>query len=170
MDSLMLLISGKATWAPLYLLLLYLMWRKGGWRSVGLFAICAVAAVGLSDIVAGIFKHTGPLKHLWESFPVRLRPMHTPELEGLIHAIKGGGRFGTVSAHAATTTSVALIASLEIRKRWLTISMIVWVIAVSYSRIYLAYHFPQDILLGWCVGIICALIPYYLFSHKGRKK
>lgn len=133
---------------------------------MGIFALCALVAVGLSDLVAGIFKHSGPLKHVWESFPVRLRPMHTPEFDGLIHAIKGGGRYGTVSAHAATTISIALLAALEIRKCWFSMLLTVWVVAVAYSRIYLAYHFPQDILLGWATGALCAALPYFVFIRK----
>ncbi len=167
LDGLMTLISGKVTWLPLYIFLLFLVWRKGGWRSVGLFALCVIAAVGLSDIIAGIFKHSGLLKHVWESFPPRLRPMHTPEMEGLIHKIGGGGRYGTVSAHAATTTSVAIISALVLRYRRLTIALTIWVLAVSYSRIYLAFHFPQDILLGWAVGAVCAIPPYLLYRRIG---
>ncbi len=159
-DALMTLISGKVTWAPLYIFLLYLVWRKEGWRSVGLFALCVIAAVGLSDIVAGIFKHSGLLENLWESFPVRLRPSHTPELEGLVHKLRNGGRYGTVSAHAATTASIAIIASLYLRRRWLTITLTLWVVAISYSRIYLGLHFPQDILLGWATGALCAAVAY----------
>ncbi len=170
MDSIMMLISGKLTWIPLYIMLLYLVWRKGGWRMMGIFALCVIAAVGLSDIVAGIFKHTGLLKHAWESFPVRLRPMHTPELEGLIHSVVKGGKYGTVSAHAATTASIAIISGLTLRQRWLTITLRTWVFLVSYSRIYLAFHFPQDILLGWCVGALCALLPYFLLRKYLNKK
>ncbi|MFI3286103.1 MAG: phosphatase PAP2 family protein [Rikenellaceae bacterium] len=170
LDAIMTFASGKVTWVPLYISLLYLIWRKGGWRLVMIFALCVIAAVGLSDIIAGIFKHSGPLKHLWDSFPVRLRPMHTPELEGLIHKIGSGGRNGTVSAHAATTASIAIIAACELRKRWLTISLIAWVLLVSYSRIYLAYHFPQDILLGWATGALCAIIPYQIFKAVVNKK
>ncbi len=169
LDSIMSIVSGKATWAPLYILLLFLVWRKGGWRSVGIFTLCVIGAVALSDMVAGIFKHTGLLKHVWESFPVRLRPMHTAELEGLIHKIGGGGKYGTVSAHAATTTSIAIIAASVLRKHWLTTTLIVWVLAVSYSRIYLAYHFPQDILLGWLVGTLCAIALYPLYSRLAKK-
>ncbi len=168
LDSLMSLISGKVTWAPLYIFILYMVWRKGGWRTMGIFALCAIAAVGLSDLTAGIFKHSGPLKHVWESFPVRLRPMHTPELEGLIHVIKNGGRNGTVSAHASTTISIALLAAWEIRKRWVSIMLAAWVVAVGYSRIYLAYHFPQDILLGWATGTFCALLPGYVYFRLKR--
>ncbi len=158
LDSAMTIFSGKLTWAPLYVALLYAVWRKGGWRSLVVFLLCAVVAVGLSDMVAGIFKHTGPLKHLWQSFPVRLRPMHTPELEGLVHSLSAGGQYGTVSAHAATTASVAIIAGCKLRKKLTSALLIVWVLLVSYSRIYLGYHFPQDILLGWFTGALCSAI------------
>ncbi len=168
MDSLMILVSGRVTWLPLYLFILYMIWRKSGWRGVGLFALCVIAAVGLSDMISGIFKHSGPLKHVWESFPVRLRPMHTPELEGLIRKIVGGGKYGTVSAHAATTTSIAIFAALELRRRWLTIMLVLWVLLVSYSRIYLWYHFPQDILLGWATGAVCVALPYFIYSRYLR--
>ncbi len=168
-DTLMSVASGKATWIPLYIALLYLGWRKGGWRQVGMMALCIIAAVALSDMVAGIFKHTGLLKNLWESFPVRLRPMHTPELEGLIHKLGGGGKYGTISAHAATTTSIATIGALILRKGWLTTLLVVWVLLVSYSRIYLSFHFPQDILLGWATGVLCAAIPYLLYSRVAKK-
>ncbi len=171
LDTVMTIISGKVTWTPLYIALLYAVWRKGGWRAVAIFFLCAVAAVGLADMVAGIFKHTGPLKHLWESFPVRLRPMHTPALEGLVHTVKGGGQYGTVSAHAATTASVAIIAGWNLRNRVISALLVLWVVAVSYSRIYLGYHFPQDILLGWLTGAVCAVIPLFVakaISSKNR--
>lgn len=153
-DSLMLIASGKLTWLPLYLLLLYVVWRKSGWRGVLLFLLGAAAIVGLSDMVAGIFKHTGLLKGVLPDFPARLRPSHTPELEGLIHNLAKGGRYGTVSAHAATTLGVALWSIYSLRSRWVYVVMPIYALLVAYSRIYLGVHFPQDILLGWGVGIL----------------
>ena len=162
LDSLMSIFSGKFTWAPLYIALLYVVWKRGGTRALIIFFVSVVAAVVLSDIVAGIFKHSGPLKHLWSTFPVRLRPMYTPDLEGLVHVVGTGGAFGTVSAHAATTASVATISIYNIRHKAVAICLILWVLTVSYSRIYLGYHFPQDILLGWITGIACAAIVLFL--------
>ena len=99
MDRLMLLCSGKLTWVPLYALILWLVYRRTGLRNLLLFAGLAVLSVVLTDIVAGIFKHSGLLKNLLPDFQPRLRPMYTPELEGLVHVVKRGGQFGTVSAH-----------------------------------------------------------------------
>ncbi len=165
MDSLMLFCSGKATWAPLYLLLLWLVWRKAGWRNLLLFIVLAVLGVVLTDWVAGIFKHSGPLKGLLPDFQPRQRPMYTPELEGLVHVIKWGGEFGTVSAHAATTCSVALLSAAVVRRRWLSILLALWVVLVCYSRIYLAYHFPLDILYGLLLGGAVVGVTYPLYRH-----
>lgn len=154
MDRAMILCSTPAVWTWLYLLTLWMVYRRGGWRAVLLFTAAAAVAIGLSDIIAGIFKHSGLLKNLWPSFPARLRPMHTPELEGLVHVVREGGRYGTVSAHAATMTAMALLAVCTLRRRWFTAVMITAVVLICYSRIYLAYHFPMDILLGIATGIV----------------
>lgn len=153
-DRIMVLCSTPAAWAWLYLLMLWLVWRRGGWRALLLFAAAAAAALGLADMVAGIFKHSGLLGGLWPSFPARLRPMYTPELEGLIHTVREGGRYGTVSAHAATMTALCVTAIPAVRRRWFSVLIIAAAAIVCYSRIYLAYHFPVDIALGAAVGLL----------------
>lgn len=153
-DRIMVLCSTPAAWAWLYILMLWLVWRRGGWRALLLFAAAAAVALGLADMVAGIFKHSGLLGGLWPSFPARLRPMHTPELEGLVHAVRDGGRYGTVSAHAATMTALCVTAIPAVRRRWFSALILVATAVICYSRIYLAYHFPVDIALGVVVGLL----------------
>ena len=160
MDKLMTAISGVAMWIPLYLLILWLVWRKEGWRGTVAFVICVALAMGLADMLCGIFKHSGMLKHLWESFPVRHRPMFDSAVRDMAHVVSyRHGAFGTVSAHAATTCALATISSLVIRKGWYTGMIFCVVVLISYSRIYLACHFPLDIALGLMVGAVtgCAM-------------
>jgi undecaprenyl-diphosphatase len=52
---------------------------------------------------------------------------------------------------------------MVLRRKWFTVLMIVVAPLVCYSRIYLACHFPQDILLGAAVGVISALCGAGLF-------
>ncbi len=169
LDRLMIFASGHTSWALLYLLILYLVYRNRGWRGV-LFSLLAIGlAVGLSDIIAGVFKHSGLLKGLLPNFPVRLRPMHTPELDGLVHTVKMGGLYGTVSAHAATSISIGVIATLAIRIKWFAALMWAQVLIVCYSRIYLGYHFPQDILLGAAVGALSGGVIWLIFRKYIQK-
>ena len=164
MDKIMVLFSTPLFWVWLYIIMLWLVWRKYSWRGVLLFLVAAAVAAGISDMVAGIFKHTGLLKNLWSDFPARLRPMHTPELEGLIHVVKQGGKYGTVSAHAATMFSVLILSTTTIRRAWFGWMMGLAVVAICYSRIYLAYHFPMDILLGALTGLMAGGVASLLFN------
>ena len=170
MDTLMKVVSTPAAWAWLYLLILWLVWRRSGWRGALLFLVLVAAAVGLSDLIAGIFKHSGLLKNLWPSFPARLRPMYTPELEGQVHVVKQGGMYGTVSAHAATMVSMAVLAIGTISRRWFTWLMVASVVVICYSRIYMAYHFPVDIALGTVVGLVSGGSMMALYRALERRK
>ena len=165
MDKAMLWASTPAVWAGRYLLIIFLVWRRYGWRGALLLLVAAGAVIGLADMIAGIFKHTGLLKDLWPSFPVRLRPMHTPALEGQVNNIlRVGGEYGTVSAHAATMVSLAVIAIAAIGRRWFAWLMVAAVVVVCYSRIYLGYHFPVDIALGATTGLVTGGIGLAIFK------
>lgn len=166
----MLAISTPAVWSWLYILILYMVWRGYGWRGVVLVVVAAAVAIGLSDMISGIFKHTGLLKNLWAEFPARLRPMYTPELEDLVsNVLRKGGQYGTVSGHAATMTALAVIAIPTIARRWFTCLMTAVVVLVCYSRIYLGYHFPMDIALGVVTGLVSSAVALLLYRWGVRR-
>ena len=169
MDRIMLLASTPAVWSWLYLLILYIVWRNKGWRGVLFFLVAAALAVVLGDMISGMFKHTGLLKNLWASFPARLRPMYTPELEGMVHVIKEGGRYGTVSGHAATMTAMTVLAISAVGRKWFTWLMLAVLVIVCYSRIYLAYHFPVDIGLGIVTGLVAGAAGLMLYRWAERR-
>ena len=182
-DRLMLIISGTTMWLPLYALILWLVWRRGGWRNVIVFTLLMVAALALSDMVSGIFKGNGLLGGLMPDFEPRWRPMFTPALEGLdiapdslrklrwltpdslaaagiahdwtVHVpIEAvSGRYGTVSAHAAVIVTLAVLSASVIRRKWFTWLMVFATLLICYSRIYLGKHFPMDLVWGTAVGI-----------------
>ena len=164
LDMVMTKISGIAIWLPLYLLIIYMVWRRYSWRGLLAFAVAMGVAIGVADIVSGIFKHQGILANLLPSFPARPRPMHTAEgLEFFTNGYYTGNKFGTVSGHSATIVAIALLSSIVIKRRWFSVLMVVVAAMVCYSRIYLACHFPQDILLGATVGVLSGLCGVWLF-------
>ena len=165
MDFIMETISGTLMWLPLYAFIIYFAWRNFGWKRTIGFVVCLALAIGFSDIICGIFKHSGPLKHLWDSFPVRHRPMFDSAVRDLAHVPSyNHGAYGTVSAHAATVVSLAWFSALAIGKKWYNWVIAVSVILICYSRIYLACHFPMDILLGTGVGTLCGLSMFFLWK------
>lgn len=193
MDRLMLTISGTAMWLPLYALILWLVARKYGWRGMLLFLVLMAAALALSDMVAGIFKHNGLLGGLLPDFDPRWRPMFTPRLEGMditpdslrvlrrmtpealaaagaardwaVHVPLEAvsGRYGTVSAHASTVVALAVLSSAAIRRRWFILLMVVCTLVICYSRIYLGKHFPMDLVWGALVGAALGLAAWLCF-------
>ena len=164
MDSVMEIISGTLMWIPLYLFIIVWAFYKYGWKSAIAFVVCLILAIGLADMLCGIFKHTGLLKDLWASFPVRHRPMFDSAVRDLAHVPSySHGPYGTVSAHAATVVALAWMSALMIRRRWYNWLIAVSVVLICYSRIYLACHFPMDLLLGTIVGTVTGVAMYFLW-------
>ena len=164
LDSAMIAVSGIKMWIPLYILIIYIVWRRYGWRGIVALLVAMGVAIGISDIVAGIFKHQGVFANLLPDFPARLRPMHCEGLDFAANGYYTGYVNGTVSAHTATIVAIAMISIYGVRRMWFTLAMSVIALLICYSRIYLACHFPQDILLGMCVGAVAGLCGILLFK------
>lgn len=170
MDWLMTVISGTIVWIPLYACIFAYVWRHKGWKVCIAFVLCLLVAMGLADMLCGIFKHSGLLKNLWASFPPRPRPMFEPALRGMVHVVSyAHGPYGTVSSHAATVAAMALMSALEIRKVWYSFFVIFVTLLISYSRIYLACHYPVDIALGLVTGLAAGAVMYALFKKTGEQ-
>ena len=164
-DTLMWIISAKATWIPLYLLLIGLLvwrYRKPAMTHVKwlqkvpacvVMIVVIAMAVGAADFIA-----SGILKEL----VARPRPTRVPELEGVLHLVNNyrSGQYGFVSSHAANTMACALLFSLIWRKKITTSLLMLWVAANCYSRMYLGVHYPLDILGGLIVGMGTALLGF----------
>lgn len=165
MDTLMKVLTSPAGWTPLFLAMFYLMWRRGSWREVLLFVAVLGLTCLLADAVAGIGKHNGWIGSWWQPFEPRLRPMWEPALEGQVHVVREGGLYGTVSGHAANFVSIACVGAWFIRRRWMTALLMAMVVVVCYTRIYLAYHYPMDLLWGTLTGCTLSFVAIQTLKH-----
>ena len=171
-DTLMWIISAKATWIPLYLLLIgLLVWRyrkpvmtSVKWLQKVPACVVMIAMIGLA-VGAADFIASGILKEL----VARPRPTRVSELEGMLHLVNGykSGRYGFVSSHAANTMVCALLFSMIWRNKIATVGLMLWVAANCYSRMYLGVHYPLDILGGLMVGSLVAMAAYVLLWKWG---
>ena len=147
LDGPMEIISGKLTWIPLYLLLIYFLYQRfklACWKPVlYLLASVAVADQFSSSLLKPLFK--------------RLRPCHVDEFQSWIHLPAGcGGQFGFCSSHAANSFAIAVGFYLLTKNKSAGIALILWASIISYSRIYLGAHYPLDVIVGAFVGGIGA--------------
>lgn len=152
LDKVMVSITETWPWIPLFILLIFMVFKQYGKR--GWWVLLAVAVVLLcsDQLSAHVCK---PLFH-------RLRPCFNPNLEGLVHLPKGlpGGKYGFVSSHAANTFAVAAFLTPFLRKRCKSIGwwLYVWAFISSYTRIYIGVHYPGDILGGAVLGMVIGLV------------
>ncbi|SFE99591.1 phosphatase PAP2 family protein [Spirosoma endophyticum] len=150
LDPIMIGITERNTWIPFYALLVVWLIYTYRRQAAGLI-LTIIAAVAVGDqLSSSVFK---PLTH-------RLRPCHTAAIQKVMHPVmECGGQYGFVSSHAATTFALATTLWLLLGKRhpWLKWGFL-WAAVVSYSRIYVAAHYPLDVLAGTGVGVISSIL------------
>ncbi len=147
-DKAMFLFSSREIWIPFYALIIYLIVKTYKKNSIYILLLIGLS-IAVSDQFSGLIKNTVE----------RLRPSNDPAISNLVHIVNDyrGGTFGFFSSHASNSFTIAVIASMLFKRRMFTITMFVWAVIVSYTRIYLGLHYPGDILTGWIWG---ALIGY----------
>ena len=174
MDTIMWYVSSAPFWIWFYVILLIFLlktrsaiWPKVDFKQLAFIVVSISVAILLADqISSGFFK----------PFFGRLRPSHSPELEGLVHLLTNpdgetykGGQFGFVSSHAANSFAIAWFASalLQMRKAW--VIMMIWAALVSYSRIYLGVHYLGDITGGAIIGMLSGAVAAKLYFYLNSK-
>ena len=157
-DFIWLLITEKKSSIPLYIFLIYYIYKKFSNKEFLKYLILVIILIVLTDQVSGFFK----------DFFQRLRPCHDQEINSFIRIVKEGcgGLYGFFSAHAANTFAVATFFYFTLKRYSKNFKyLFLWAAIVSYSRIYVGVHFPFDIIFGACFGTVLG----YLFSFSSNK-
>lgn len=159
-DKVMLFMSMRVVWAPLYLAILIYMGMKYK-RKLWMIILLIILAIVLADQASVLIKNAFD----------RPRPCHEFSLQGLVHLVSAscGGAYGFVSSHAANSFNVALLSLMFIKKRWFTAGILLWASAVSYSRIYLGVHYPGDVLCGAILGAFIGWSMYKLYQVADKR-
>ena len=163
LDALMVFASNRLVWFPAYAVLLgwlIYLFRRGSWLLVPLL----LATVGLADSITS---------RLFKPFFARPRPCHDGLLVGLLHLPDGcGGQFGFLSSHAANSVGLSVFLAMVLpagRFRPLKWGLAAWALLLSYSRVYLAAHYPSDVLGGALIGALLAWLAATLFRVWGHR-
>jgi undecaprenyl-diphosphatase len=160
-DQVMWFISAKESWYPVYAVLLFLIFRKQ--KYYGFVTLVFIALlITLADQLS---------VHAFKEVFARLRPCHTPELQGLVHTVndKCGGQYGFVSSHASNFFALATFLSFYFQRRYLSILFLVLAAIVGYSRIYLGVHFPLDVICGGLLGVVVGVLVNALYQYTLKR-
>ena len=158
LDPVMTFISGKLTWTPFYLILLYLVIKNYKKQSVLIILGIILLIVCSDQVSSGIFKP------LFE----RPRPCHNEAIKDLVYLPDGhcGGAYGFISSHACNVFALAVFMTNILKRYYRKIGwvMFVWAPLVAYSRIYMGVHYPGDVIVGAAVGAIIGWLMFKVYA------
>lgn len=155
-DAIWSFFSNRLVWIPLYLLIAFFLFHRLGWKK----ALIAIAAVALTIVACD------QVSNLIKGIVCRPRPCHTPfMLENGLHLLEDKGRqYGFVSGHAANSMGFAIASyrcftwNKHITFKKYRAVMVFWALLVGISRVFAGKHFLGDVLAGFVVGWILAVI------------
>ena len=124
--------------------------KKAGQRI--LFALC-----GSLNINIGV-----------KNFVKMARPIGLKGLESLRIETATGYSFPSGHTQTATTFWSAMIT--QFKKAWVYIIGILMILGAGISRLYLAVHWPMDVIVGWFFGIVLSILFVKIFDYIDDSK
>lgn len=159
-DAFWLIITKLSAWIPLFILLLYVLFKKVGMKQLGLILVVLAFLILCTDQTSNLFKYSVE----------RLRPCFEPGVMEYIRIVKKGGMFSFFSGHATNSMGATVFLVLILRRYYKYTSLLfLFPILFAYSRIYLGLHYPLDIIVGYLFGAIYAILFFKIYLYFERK-
>lgn len=162
-DHLMLLLTNGVTWIPLLVTLFFLVMKNNETMvQIGLVVGC---------VLLGVFLSGGINDLLVKPLVGRLRPCDDPLLKYSVDVVDNyrASGFSFFSSHAANTMAIAVFMMWLVRSRLLSLTLFCWSLLNGCTRVYLAQHYPLDVLVGWLWGAVMGSVAYFIFYKLYNK-
>lgn len=159
-DGFWLFITKQINWIPIFLIIMYLVFKHLGWRHALMIILVLALLIALTDQTTNLFKN----------YFQRLRPVNNTDLDDVIHFVHKRSSFSFISGHASNSMAAAFFL-YKVLKPYLKYMgfIFLWPLVFAYSRIYLGLHYPGDILAGYIWGILMALLMMKLYTFLRDK-
>jgi len=154
-DNFCLFVTKQIHWTPIFLLFFYLLYRKIGWKKLGIALLFISFILMVCDQTTNLFKF---------SFE-RLRPINDLDIKDNLRVLIRRSSYSFFSGHASNSMATTLFLFLIFRKHYkYGFLLFLFPLIFAYSRVHLALHFPSDILAGYFFGTIVGLFFYLLYK------
>lgn len=155
-DSFWLIVTNKRSWIPLFILLLYLVFKAFGKKKGFSILLIMVLLITFTDQFTNLIKFTFE----------RLRPCNDLTINDQLRILKQSQSFSFFSGHASNSFAVTTFLFLLLKRNYKYIGwLFIWPVLFAYSRVYIGMHFPSDIIVGMIFGILTGVI-FYRISIK----
>lgn len=160
-DGFWLFITNPLPWIPLVFLFFYLGYRSFGFKKTILITLITVLSGVFSLLIVSLIKN----------YFQRLRPLNDSSINNSIRVLVEQNDFSFVSGHSTVSFTITFILFWILKKKYkYAYVLFLFPILFAYSRIYLAVHFPIDILFGMLLGYLVALIFYKIIEFSILKR
>ena len=93
-DPFWMFITNQLNWTPLFLFIIYLTFKRFGWKKGAVLILSMIALVAISDQFVNFVKNS----------TMRLRPVNDPLVSEFLRIVYKPGGFSFMSGHATTST------------------------------------------------------------------
>jgi len=157
-DLVLPIMRNKLVWIPLYLLFIFLIFKK--YKKKGIYILLlAFSCAGFANTLSS---------EIIKKSVERPRPCHTyTEAKDINVLVRCGRGDSFTSSHATNHFAIALFFGL-IWSSWFW-WLCAWAFIIGYAQIYVGVHYPIDILVGSLLGIFIGLIFGNIAKHIIKK-
>lgn len=163
LDNLFWYVSEAWVFLPLWLWALVKIYQIYSRKDFIKIIFAVLITIILSDQVSNVFKYRFK----------RLRPTHNNELKDKIKVVNNyyGGKYGFYSAHASNSAAITCLALILFKNNRNKYWLLIYPFLSGISRMYLGVHYFSDVLVGWMMGSILAMLVYWMFyKYSGMNK
>lgn len=143
----------------------------------GIFAVCLCAFLfcrkqqKLALLILAAYLSSGLVTQILKNCIYAPRPRIFFEASQYLYHLdnfgnSGGGSSSFPSGHTTSAFALATVLAVHFKNKFTGILLFIAAALVGYSRIYLAAHFPADVLAGAGIGIVFATISIVFINAK----
>jgi len=160
LDPIFMYITHQINWWPFFLIIIFLLLKKISLKQFGLLVLILTVFFVFTDQMTNLVKYSVD----------RLRPVNDPLIEPYLRVLRKANSPSFFSGHASNSSGSILIIFL-IMKRYYKYAWLIFFFPLifAYTRIYLALHYPLDILCGYIFGLSSGFFFYYIFRYFNNK-